>query len=477
MTVRAARALVAAIAILGPVGAFAQEDPLETRVYRVDTLTKPFTDWPAFDFSIAPDSIGRTTAQADAARQALSDEELVLLIRGNIAPESWAKEGAKIGIDEGVLSVTNRKPVHELLGAYLARWRDFLSRRVVLQAALVLIEPDLLARIRPTASPALSPEQARRILDAAREGKQAELVKSMRATARHGQRVSLQGKTDQSYVRDVDIQVAGDQVAADPVVDVLTVGAVLDVRPTIELSGERVTMEVRAALADLEALEAKSVKATAAQEVKFQLPRIALDRIRTTLTARVGETVVAGLIARRNRSLALLLTPSVVQGGEKPLPEPALEEQRLLRLYDVGLLTRPLTSFPGPVIDFSFPAAEGAGAVFAAPDQPTGMSSAELVDEIRRRVAPHSWTSDRHSTTELGEILAVRQKEEVHRQIEAHLRALQAARARMVTSEAILRRTAGVAPALIHASASSVPPEGSPAPPALPGPSAAPPRA
>ena len=148
--------------------------------------------------------------------------------------------------------MTNGDLVQGKIIQYINYWRGFVGRTIVLDAAVVSVDPQLLARIRSAGNadrPGMLPaDHYKQILEAAREGKLAEIAQSARVTAHPGQRVNLGEFTRQEYLRDYDVQIATASVALQPVVDVFSTGFSVD---GVHLEPmRRITVEVRADLAD-----------------------------------------------------------------------------------------------------------------------------------------------------------------------------------------------------------------------------------
>ncbi len=449
-----------------------QDDPFETHLYNVEFLTVSVADHPGEDLGLVQDAIGTAVAASEFSSSLLTGEDLAVLIKTNVAEDSWEHVNAGILYTNGALTITNRKSVHEKVVKYLDYWRGFLGRMVVVDAAVVSIDPQLLAKIRSAGNadrPAiLPPDQYKQVLDAAREGKLAEIARSARVTAHPGQRVNLGEFTRQDYIRDYDVQIATAAVAMDPILDVLSTGFRVDVRPYVEPFADGITLEVRADLSDQEALENRKLRLTkdlfggeALQgekgpvgqprgpaisipvEHNLQLPRLTLDRLRTTLTVKNRETAIVGSVFRKGRNLLFLLTPAIVSADDKPAPEPTFEEQRLVRLFDISPLTRGIQDFAGPKMDV-VAASRGAGgpltgATFTLDEPAILMSAEDVTSMIRTRVAPDSWENSRNSIgTAAGSTLVVRQKPEVLKEIEKFLGTLLTARAQMITTETIV---------------------------------------
>jgi len=458
------RTLALSALLLLPAALGAQDDPLETHLYNVQFFTEPVADFPGEMVGIAYDAIG-TADGGDREQSLLTGEDLVRLLRANVDEDSWEHKASAITFEGGVLTITNHKSTHAKIAQYLAYWRGHFGRLIVLDAAIVAVDAPLLARLRAT-DPAdrpglLSAETFRKILDAAREGKQAELIKSMRLTARSGQRVSLQELTQQSYVRDYDVQIATGEAELDPVVDVLSTGPSIDVRAFLEPFPGGITLESRLDFVELDAMgerilrvgkestpllaDAKPagpvVKSTV--ERKVQLPRVQHDRVRTMLTVRERESAVVASLLRKDRNLLFVLTPGIVILDEKPAPEPAFAEQRLLRFFDISPLTRGVQDFTGPRLELVGPSRGGGGPLTGATytlDEPAHLMGPESVaDLIRARIAPDSWGNKRNTLEHSASgMLEICQKPEVLREIEKYLASFMTARAQMITTESIV---------------------------------------
>jgi hypothetical protein len=273
-------------------------------------------------------------------------------------------------------------------------------------------------------------------------------------------------------VRDHDVQIATASVTLDPVIDEFMSGVVVDVTPYLEPFLGAVTLEIRAdrvepeGLADRKLKLAREVRTAAIESVqvgdktgmmaephgggsvgsiegRIELPKMAVDRLRTTLTARGRETVIAASTFCGGRQMLFLLTPSVIAIDDKPVPEPAFEEQRVLKLYDISPLTRPVQDFPGPKLGTSSfvggPLAGTACTLGEINDPKARMGAESVLDLLRTRVAPETWGNKRNSLTVGPDgTLLVRQKPEVLREIDRLLGQLLHVRAQMISTEVAL---------------------------------------
>ena len=457
--------------LLLPASLQAQDDPLETHLYNVEFLTTGIPDYPGESLGLSQDSIGTAVAAGEEFRSRLSAESLIRLIRANVADRSWEQDGVLIDDVGGALSVTNRKSVHAKIGPYLDYWRGWFSRFIVLDALIISADPALAAKVRAAGDPdrpcILAPEALRQLLDAARDGKQAELLRSLRLTAQPGQRVALQELTRQSYIRDYDVQIASAAGELDPIVDILSIGPSVDVRVHLEPFAGGVTLESRLDAVDFEAMSERKLRVSKEMmtvaslpaepgkspdlvkgpvvvipvERKVQLPVIQHDRIRTMLTVRDRESAVVASLFRKNRILLYILTPGIV--GEPPGAEPAGSGERSTRLIDISPLTRGVQDYSGPELDLASPSRGGGGpltgAVFTLDEPSIFMESSQVVQLIESRIAPGSWEDKRNSIHHAGGgRILVTHKPDVLKEVDALLSTLITARARSITTEAVV---------------------------------------
>jgi hypothetical protein len=159
------------------------------------------------------------------------------------------------------------------------------------------------------------------------------------------------------------------------------------------------------------------------------------------LTVRNRESAIVGSLLRRGRVLLFRLTPAIVAADDKPVPEPAFEEQRLLRLFDISPLTRGIQDWAGPRMELDAGRTMGVatGATFALSEPAVLMQSGDVATMIRTRISPDSWGNKRNSIddTQRGTLI-IRQKPDVLREIDRFLTSILMARAQMITTEVVV---------------------------------------
>jgi len=133
------------------------------------------------------------------------------------------------------------------------------------------------------------------VLRAVQKSKQAEIIHAPHLTVFNGQRANIQNVEQITYLKDFEVEIAQGAVVADPVIDILRDGTILDVKPVVSADRRFITMEVRPTLAQvLEPIPLFETSLAVGNEVEIQLPEIQIQRIRTTVTIPDGSTLMLG---------------------------------------------------------------------------------------------------------------------------------------------------------------------------------------
>jgi type II secretory pathway component GspD/PulD (secretin)/tetratricopeptide (TPR) repeat protein len=133
------------------------------------------------------------------------------------------------------------------------------------------------------------------ILRAVRKRERATLLTAPRLTVHNTQRGHVSILNEVAYIRDFDTNTATGVAVADPVVDVIRDGIVLDVRPTISADRRYITLELRPTLAVLlRPIPTFTTSLGVGTPVAIQTPQLTLQRIRTTVTVPDGGSFVIG---------------------------------------------------------------------------------------------------------------------------------------------------------------------------------------
>jgi type II secretory pathway component GspD/PulD (secretin) len=109
------------------------------------------------------------------------------------------------------------------------------------------------------------------------------------------QRGNLSVTNQISYIKDFEVEIAQAAAVADPVVGVVKDGIVLDVRPVVSADRKYITMELRPTLATLlQPIPTFTTTLGVGQPISIQLPRLTVQKVRTTVTIPDGGTLMLG---------------------------------------------------------------------------------------------------------------------------------------------------------------------------------------
>ncbi len=424
----------------------AQEDPLESRRFPVAFLILAPADTSGVPLGLAQDAIGTTVAAGDERRWGpVEPDELVRMLKREVVPASWKEPGTSLEFSDGALDAVNRRSVLEAVSAWLARARARHGRRIVIEAALVVVPFERWGRAEP------------RELAAG-----AALLKRARLVAGPGQRVHAQDLKQLTYIRDYDVQIATSTLELDPIVDVLNTGVRIDLRPRVAPGEEAVVFEVRSESASFLGLEDKTLKllrtepaaapaalpaeraagaavATVSRDWEglVQLPHTTFDRIRGQVAARPGETVVAAAASRPDGILALLLTPTFAGEAAPARAEPA---GPVTRLYDVSALTARVQDWVAPRVELVSPQAGGGGpltgATFTLDEPRVSYSEERILDDLRAIVDAPGTPPEQSAAARTAAAISVRADPARHAAVEKRLAELFRREVRVMTTEA-----------------------------------------
>ena len=133
------------------------------------------------------------------------------------------------------------------------------------------------------------------ILRAVQKSERSEEIVAPRLLVYNNTRAHMQALRHTSYIRDFNVEIAQAAAVANPEVDVVRDGVVLDVRPVVSSDRRFITMELRPTVLTLQ-LPIPSFTTTlgAGQPVQIQLPNVTLQSVRTTVTMPDGGSVLLG---------------------------------------------------------------------------------------------------------------------------------------------------------------------------------------
>jgi general secretion pathway protein D len=141
--------------------------------------------------------------------------------------------------------------------------------------------------------------QASIILRLVEKSENIELINNQMLSVHNTQRAHVTVINQKAYVQDFDVEVAQFQAVADPVVNVLTEGIVLDVRPTIQHNRSYLTLEIQPTVAQVVSLtDFSTTLAGQTAAVTFQLPELEVQSVFTTAVIPDGGSILLGGLSR-----------------------------------------------------------------------------------------------------------------------------------------------------------------------------------
>jgi Flp pilus assembly secretin CpaC len=133
------------------------------------------------------------------------------------------------------------------------------------------------------------------ILRAVSKNERAELVTRPSILVFNTARSNIQVLNQVAYVQDFDVQIATAAAIADPIIQVVQDGVVLDVRPVISADRRFVTLDLRPTVATLvRPIQEVSTSLASTGTVTIQLPELELQRMRTVVSVPDGGTLLLG---------------------------------------------------------------------------------------------------------------------------------------------------------------------------------------
>jgi Flp pilus assembly secretin CpaC/tetratricopeptide (TPR) repeat protein len=137
--------------------------------------------------------------------------------------------------------------------------------------------------------------QVEAILRATQKYERVNTVTAPKLVVSNTQRAHLQVINHVSYIKDFDVEIAQGAVIADPIVDVVKEGVVLDVRPTVSNDRRFITLELRPSVATLvRPLRTFTTTLGVGSAVTFEVPELKKESIKTTVIMPDGATLLLG---------------------------------------------------------------------------------------------------------------------------------------------------------------------------------------
>ncbi len=126
-----------------------------------------------------------------------------------------------------------------------------------------------------------------------------EMINDQVLSVHNTQRAFVTVVNQKAYIQDFDVEVAQFQAVADPVINVLTEGIVLDVRPTIHHDRRYLTLEIQPTVATVVSLtDFSTTLGGSTASVTFQLPELEVQSVFTTAVVPDGGSILIGGLSR-----------------------------------------------------------------------------------------------------------------------------------------------------------------------------------
>lgn len=137
------------------------------------------------------------------------------------------------------------------------------------------------------------------ILRAVEKSEQSQVVQNQMLSVHDSQRAYVTVINQRAYIQDFDVEVAQFQAVADPTVNVLQEGIVLDVRPTILDNRKWLRLEIQPTVARIVSLRSFSTTLGGnTAPVEFQLPELEVQSVNTSAFLPDGGSLLLGGLSR-----------------------------------------------------------------------------------------------------------------------------------------------------------------------------------
>lgn len=137
--------------------------------------------------------------------------------------------------------------------------------------------------------------QLQLVLRAVSKSQRVEVVTAPRILVHNTARANLSILNQVAYVQDFDVEIAQAASIADPIIDVIQDGVILDVRPVVSADRRFITMELRPTVATLTRPIQQRVTTLGSQNsVTIMLPEVEIQRVRTSVPLPDKGTVLLG---------------------------------------------------------------------------------------------------------------------------------------------------------------------------------------
>ncbi len=411
---------------------------VQTRVFDVSPLLSPVADapigswglpiWTTYYQRFSNDRSGAGTE----SRALMRPETLLSIIRDGIPAESWDSEGTFLRLVEaGGHLVVSQTPdilnkIESLLESMILRARQ----PIALEALVLRLGPAELVGLLANGA-VLSSDRVDALLSGKDQG--ALLDGVLRASTIPGVRVRLRSGVRKPFVGIVDVEVAQEAAAVDPMTLAVFEGLDLTVRPLLGADG-KIALRVQGGIDEDFSTRGFVSRSTG----KMQLPSMRTARFSGCARLDDGEALVVGCVLGGEESSRVLVirarrTTPLPKG---PLPIPSVD------LMPLGDLTLPYLVMPPVSLGSAWGdkrAMDGDTPSAVAPYESGRrfMTEEELGDFIRRSVRPEWWGTNLYDLEATSDWLCLMTNQEQNQAVRRFLRNLTQVKARPLAWEVL----------------------------------------
>jgi len=133
------------------------------------------------------------------------------------------------------------------------------------------------------------------VIQAVEKDTQVELIDSQTLSVFNTERAYITVVNQKAYIQDFDVEAFQFEVAADPQINVIHEGVVLDVRPTINHDRKAITLEVQPTVATVVNMQEFTTSlGGSTSPVSFELPELEVKSVFTTVEVPDGGSILLG---------------------------------------------------------------------------------------------------------------------------------------------------------------------------------------
>ncbi|MCU0723146.1 MAG: hypothetical protein MUC63_05975, partial [Planctomycetes bacterium] len=278
-------------------------------LFDVSALVEPLRDFPGPRFELSAGRAlqtllreeGRMEPDAPERPRLLNPEELEEIVRSS--DDVWdAGEGVKLRMVQRRLFVQGPEDAVRRLRDLLQTLEREASRSFAVRAVVAAVPREAAEALLGKPGQVLPAAQAAERLEALK-AKGGRILADAHVVALAGQRVHVVDGRERSVVVDYDVEVAQSAAAADPIVEVVRDGLILDVRPLPSPTGEKIRLDFYVGYAVLDPVPVRFDPGNPALG-PLDLPRLSGFRMEASTSVPAGDFLLLGPLLPSERPAA-----------------------------------------------------------------------------------------------------------------------------------------------------------------------------